>query len=272
MRYFKTLISQEQFEWYKKTINKEIEDSAQDKVKDIEQALEDQLQEYLDLPAGSLVMMERNLMNFPSIRPLYNELYKETSQEYAGRFLDDLQDKLDAEFDRERILIAVAQSTAGFLGFGIDAAVNSVNKTGKRKVESILKDLQAEGVNDVEEAKKRIRDAYRLIIASRAIRVGRTEIATAANRASWIAARQLQMPLAKVWDSVIDQFTRAGPDYNHVVSNGQARRLEDYFIVSGERLMYPLDPVATIGNRINCRCAMFFTSPDVLNPVEESEA
>jgi len=272
MRYFTKLITDEHFAWYKAQVNAEIEKTEEEKREEVEQALEEQVEAFLSLPATDLFNLQRNLMNFPTIRPLYEKLYQSTSKEYADRFIKDIQKKLGVDVDRDRILLAVAQSTASFLAFGLDSAINSVDRTGNKLVEGYINEMMNEGVTDVDAAKKKIRDSYKLVIASRSMRIGRTEIATAANRASWVAARSLGIPLAKVWDSVIDSRTRATPEWNHVENNRQIQKLNDYFVVSGERLKYPLDPVASLGNRINCRCAMFFTSVDAIKPVEEVEA
>jgi hypothetical protein len=125
MRYFTKLITDEHFAWYKAQVNAEIENTEEEKRKEVEQALEEQIEAFLSLPATDLFNLQRNLMNFPTIRPLYEKLYQSTSKEYADRFIKDIQKKLGVDVDRDRILLAVAQSTASFLAFGLDSAINS---------------------------------------------------------------------------------------------------------------------------------------------------
>jgi uncharacterized protein with gpF-like domain len=40
----------------------------------------------------------------------------------------------------------------------------------------------------------------------------------------------------------------------HVAADGQITKLDDYFNVGGEYLMYPGDPNGSPENIINCRC------------------
>jgi HK97 family phage portal protein len=43
---------------------------------------------------------------------------------------------------------------------------------------------------------------------------------------------------------------------DHLVADGQVQPIDEAFDVSGEKLMYPGDPVGSPGNTINCRCTV----------------
>lgn len=62
--------------------------------------------------------------------------------------------------------------------------------------------------------------------------------------------------IRKRWTSVLDGKTRPA----HRLANGQTKKLEQSFVVNGERLMYPTDTSlgATLGNIINCRCTVIY--------------
>lgn len=269
MRYF-NLHTEEQFQWYRKAINQEIDKTAEDELSDVEKALIAQLQSYLSLVALDLYSLERNLELLTTVRPMYERLYHSTSREYANRFVDNVIKEMGATVDRSFILQQVSASTNNFLNFGVDKAIASVDHTTKEKVSGIIAQiakgelgLDVDDPDIAEKAKKVIEREYRKIVRARANTITRTEVSTSANRASWISAKASGLPLVKRWVSVIDLETRTG-EFNHIHPNGQTVGLDNYFTVSGELLKYPLDPLASLGNRINCRCAMIF---QIHNPV-----
>ena len=45
-----------------------------------------------------------------------------------------------------------------------------------------------------------------------------------------------------------------GSFFNHAAADGQQRISDQFYLVSGENLMYPRDPRGSRGNIINCRC------------------
>lgn len=60
--------------------------------------------------------------------------------------------------------------------------------------------------------------------------------------------------LKKRWVSILDSRTRTGI-FDHVQPDGQKQNINQLFIVSGEGLMTPRDPIrGSAGNKINCRC------------------
>jgi hypothetical protein len=60
--------------------------------------------------------------------------------------------------------------------------------------------------------------------------------------------------MTKQWDTVMDGKERLA----HQVANNQVQPINQPFIVDGEQLMFPLDPVGSPENVISCRCSMNF--------------
>lgn len=81
------------------------------------------------------------------------------------------------------------------------------------------------------------------------------------NAASIAAYRQSGVVEAKRWLTARDEHVRpAGrPDaFDHVSADGQTVPLDEPFVVSGQKMMYPMDMSlgATAGNVVNCRCSV----------------
>lgn len=83
--------------------------------------------------------------------------------------------------------------------------------------------------------------------------IGRTEIGRISQSANYLTLRELATNdprYQKEWASVIDGRTRP----SHRRADGQRRKVDEPYIVGGERMQYPLDPRASAANTVNCRC------------------
>lgn len=78
----------------------------------------------------------------------------------------------------------------------------------------------------------------------------------AARRAAEDTGRRMEVE----WVAIIDTHTRPA----HEQADGQRQPLGSPFIVGGESLQFPGDPMGSIDNTVNCRCRLFayFTEPD----------
>jgi hypothetical protein len=94
----------------------------------------------------------------------------------------------------------------------------------------------------------------------RAKRIARTEILSASNYGALVGAMSNDFETTKHWVAVNDNRTRRHPrdKYDHLQMNKDFVDTTDYFIVSGQNAMYPGDPELSAGNRINCRCTLYF--------------
>jgi hypothetical protein len=54
----------------------------------------------------------------------------------------------------------------------------------------------------------------------------------------------------KRWEAILDGKTRT----DHAIADGQVVSVDEPFLVGGEPLMYPGDPLGSVANTINCRC------------------
>lgn len=101
---------------------------------------------------------------------------------------------------------------------------------------------------------KAVDDGMKKYAASQARQIARNQTTEGLNLGAQLARDELAI-VKKVWLSTIDNVTRTG-QFNHVEPNGQTRRNDQMFIVSGETLLYPGDGShgASFGNLVNCRC------------------
>lgn len=88
----------------------------------------------------------------------------------------------------------------------------------------------------------------------KAARIARTENHTASERATYEAAKSLDVETVKEWVSVDDPRTR--PD--HAEASGQIREMDEPFDVGGSSLMQPGDPGGPPEQIINCRCVALY--------------
>lgn len=87
-----------------------------------------------------------------------------------------------------------------------------------------------------------------------AIRIARTETATSANASIYLAGRDSNLILDKVWMSALDNRTRIEP-FNHLRLHKVTIGYDEYFEPGlGDKLLYPGDINGKAGDTINCRC------------------
>lgn len=150
--------------------------------------------------------------------------------------------------------------------FGLDRIIRALEQIGAllvtRITETTREELRAaiiDAVNqfqDIDRIAKAIDEAVYLepIIERRSEVIARTETIRASNLGGLEGARQSGLPLRKEWIATRDGREREA----HRAADGQIVGLEEPFIVGGEKLMYPVDPVGSPGNVINCRCTLAF--------------
>ncbi len=143
-----------------------------------------------------------------------------------------------------------------------------INETSKkliqRSIRSSLVDAQAQGLGADETAnliRESVKDTWSTMAQYRALRIARTELLTASNAGSHYAMESLGYGATKEWSSFKDQRTRGmhpKDKHDHVNMNGQKVDLKGFFIepLTGEKLMFPGDTIASAGNVVNCRCAV----------------
>lgn len=93
---------------------------------------------------------------------------------------------------------------------------------------------------------------------TQAMRIARTETTATMNHGNHSARRSLNIA-KKEWITRADDRVRGGGTkdrYTHISSEGQVRKNDKPFDVSGEQMLYPADSSlgASAGNVVNCRC------------------
>lgn len=126
-----------------------------------------------------------------------------------------------------------------------------------------LKATLAEGVGDGESIPRlaaRIRGVFEDATSYRATTIARTEVISAFNASSNLAASTLpgDVVAAKEWISTADGRTRP----SHSTAGGQVVHISAPFSVGGQGAMYPGDPTLSAKESVNCRCTVAFLTPD----------
>ncbi len=143
------------------------------------------------------------------------------------------------------------------------ASIISISETGRELAMKIIQDITADGIDlglgiddlaDYIEAK--IPSDWRIAGKFNAERIARTEVLSAASRGSYIGAEATNLPLNKVWLTVMDGRERG----SHASVNRQERGMYDAFDVGGQKLMHPQAKGGNAANVINCRCATYYRS------------
>lgn len=121
----------------------------------------------------------------------------------------------------------------------IGAAVDRATEEGLGAAETarnIRKALKAEG---------------EVINGWRALRIARTEVMTASNAGSLQGAKDLGMPMDKIWIATMDQRTRD----THLAMNNVSVDINEKF---SNGMDGPGDPEGGAGEVINCRCTLTY--------------
>lgn len=172
----------------------------------------------------------------------------------------------------QRIAASLSWETDGSYWRGVKAGVDS-------KIDAILDALGPPGhparefarLNDplVQQLRNerniaiRHLDAERSIWQTRAMLIARTESTSVANYGA-LTALVSEGWTHKEWVSTLDPRTRE----SHAQANGQVVRIDEEFRVGDEKLAFPGDPSATVGEVANCRCALIGAAASVTPTTE----
>ena len=139
--------------------------------------------------------------------------------------------------------------------------IKEIADTSKKKIGKIISKGLEDG-DSVQTMARNIRAKYKSFSVSRAITIARTETIQASNLGSQSGAEATGLPLLKQWLSTLDSRTRRRPrdKFDHRAVNGQRRKLDKTYKVSGQALKFPGDTSkgASAGNTINCRCTEIY--------------
>jgi len=116
----------------------------------------------------------------------------------------------------------------------------------------------------------RVTRVFDVATTSRAKMIARTEVISAYNGATEVAARALPADVVggKEWIATHDTRTREA----HTEADGQTVSVDAPFLVAGVMMAYPGDPAAPPELVINCRCTLAYLTPDEMTERGQSPA
>lgn len=138
-------------------------------------------------------------------------------------------------------------------------AVVGINDTTRESINDILDRSTTERWSISKTAKELDGLYLHQIIPNRSFVIARTEISGASNMSSQFAMDTIPVTVQKVWTTARDTAVRD----SHMDMEGVAIDKDEYFNVrmmegGMERMLVPADPMASAGNRINCRCLQIY--------------
>lgn len=149
------------------------------------------------------------------------------------------------------------------------ASLDRIAETTRDQIIRLINKGISEGLG-ISAIAKAINQQIPSISTFRANLITRTEGHSAAQYGGLSVARRSARPMVKVWNSVSDPRTRdfgegdgVADMFNHRVMDDVTADLDAPFMVPNrfggvEQLLFPGDPTASAGNRINCRCALTY--------------
>lgn len=142
---------------------------------------------------------------------------------------------------------------------GVD--IVSITETARKESLSVIRNAvdQAleEGSGEIDLIRlieRNVALEWRIRSIFRAQRIARTEVASLANRASFLGVEQTNLPYRKRWETFMDNRTRS----SHIAIHGTTIEPYEMFEVGSSRMMYPLDPRGEAKEVINCRCRLSY--------------
>lgn len=203
----------------------------------------------------------------------YAEITEDDIKEIIEKVTEELMEELEEFYDdeiKDNIIINAAEVVAN--NIGLKFSFNKYNKftrdylrdkkiewakqvagTTEKRIKEILVKGFEEGLSSYDIAKLIYNDTC--FSYARAEMIARTEVIGSCNYADFAMWHFDDDIYAKKWSATGDDRTRL----EHSIADGQVKKLDEPFIVGGEKLMYPLDSSlgASGKNIVNCRCTMF---------------
>lgn len=135
--------------------------------------------------------------------------------------------------------------------------IKEIDRTTRDNINSLITEGIDEGLGAAEIAGN-IRSLAGEFTRARALTIAVTETHNASmfslQETALADSAATGLVLQKQWAAVEDSRTREA----HAAADGQTVDLDEDFIVGGEKMAYPGDPVASAGNVINCRCTLIY--------------
>lgn len=216
-----------------------------------------------NIPFSSLTEDNYNLLidnatNIEVMNVAYFDVYFAIGSDYGKKVGKDINRELKAFTVSEFISVFQRDLLSWLFNNGASRIV-TVRESYLEYIKQLIGIGIADGrsmseiATDLEDLVRR-RNFYRW----QAMRIARTETTTAANYSATISSKVSGFQQEKVWISTLDARTRRPPEshFNHHSMNQVRVGVDEPFIVSGQKMMFPGDPKGSAGNVINCRCTV----------------
>lgn len=179
--------------------------------------------------------------------PIQAHLIDHLIQTYTS-FADQTVGTIDPAIGRSANFTLVAQRYVRTYGA---AKIKNISDTTRQKIQHVIEDALTEGLGVADIQRQIVEKTGGQIARKRARTIAQTEVHSAACAGSQSAIDSLQRPYRKEWIAAL-QPGRTRPW--HLTANGQVVNGHEQFLVDGEGLRYPGDPMGSARNIINCRC------------------
>lgn len=193
--------------------------------------------------------------DFPTepIVEAFNEVYARVGIAFAKEQAEELKSHhgyrvKDVNVTRDYIEAWVARECG--------QRIVGITSTTQKLMQGVIKRAVDQGLS-IDRTQALIRSEFTAMSRLRAERIARTEIVSASNMGSQLAAESTGLTLVKEWLATRDGRTRD----DHAEADGQTVGLNEYFVVGGEQMMQPGDPSASASQTINCRCVAVYREP-----------
>jgi hypothetical protein len=183
----------------------------------------------------------------------FNEVYVRVGQAFAKEQADEFKSTHGYRVKEAPAVSVQRDYIEAWVARECGQRIVGITSTTQRLMQSIVKRGVAEGLG-VDRTQALIRTEFTAMSRMRAERIARTEIVSASNMGSQLAAESTGLTLVKEWLATRDDRTRD----DHAEADGQTVGLNDYFVVGGEQMMQPGDPSASGAQTINCRCVAVY--------------
>lgn len=140
----------------------------------------------------------------------------------------------------------------------VSILADRLSETSLNIVTRVIRDGEVSEIHPTETARRIVKKTGGKVGRIRAQRIARTEVHSAAGYSGLKTAELSGLDLDKVWASAEDTRTRI----SHSLAHGQKQKLNEYFIIGGEKARYPGDPKLSAKQRINCRCISLYVPKD----------
>ena len=212
----------------------------------------------------------------PNILPIINEHQKELRQKlnkdylnilaYFGTFTFDQFKKTYEKSiqipEKKSMEDAYWEEVKKWANMSALSKSKMISDTTKKMIHFVIQRGMEEGLSN-QDLIKQLRTGKEPLNRVRAARIVRTETHGAANKATHSAVKSTGYSQKKIWRATLDDRVRGARSkdrFNHLYANKQVQSMNDFFIVSRQKLMYPGDHSlgASAGNVVNCRCVLTY--------------